>query len=78
MQTVQISAPEFFDLLKARGTSMWEIFAQMVDGKTKELIFLDATQKILFTYILPETSEQLEADRKQFAEEYANKLSEMN
>lgn len=57
---------------------MWEIFTQMIDGNEKEIIFLDDEDKILFTYILPENLEKLESDRKQFAAEYAEKLSGLN
>ena len=57
---------------------MWEIFAQMIDGEEKELIFLDDEEKILFNYILPVSLEQLNKDREQFAKEYAEKLSHLN
>ncbi len=78
MKAVQIKASSFFELLKSRDVSMWEIFSQMIDGEEKELIFLDDDDKILFNYILPKTSEKLEEDRKTFAKEYAEKLSGMN
>ncbi|WP_326985612.1 hypothetical protein [Chryseobacterium sp. MP_3.2] len=57
---------------------MWEIFAQMIDGEEKEMIFLDEEEKILFTYILPINIEKLEEDRTQFSKEYADKLSSLN
>ena len=78
MKNIQIKASSFFELLKAKDTSMWEIFTQMIDGNEKEIIFLDDEDKILFTYILPENLEKLEEDRKKFAEEYAEKLSGLN
>ena len=78
MKNIQIKASSFFELLKAKDTSMWEIFAQMIDGTEKEIIFLDDEDKILFTYILPENLEKLESDRKKFAKEYAEKLSGLN
>ncbi|KIA83551.1 hypothetical protein OA84_08590 [Kaistella solincola] len=78
MKNIQIKASSFFELLKAKDTSMWEIFTQMIDGNEKEIIFLDDEDKILFTYILPENLEKLESDRKQFAAEYAEKLSGLN
>ena len=56
MKNIQIKASSFFDLLKAKDTSMWEIFAQMIDGSEQEIIFLDDEDKILFTYILPENT----------------------
>lgn len=45
MQTIQIQAEQFFELLKLKDTSMWEIFAQMIDGNEKEIIFLDEEEK---------------------------------
>lgn len=78
MKNIKIKAQDFFDLLKSKDTSMWEIFAQMIDGTEKEIIFLDDNELILFTYTLPEDLEQLENDRKQFSKEYAEKLSILN
>ena len=78
MKYIQIKASSFFELLKAKDTSMWEIFAQMIDGQEKEIVFLDDDDKVLFTYILPAELEKLNEDRKQFAEEYAEKLSGLN
>lgn len=73
-----IQASQFFDLLKVRDTSMWEIFSQMIDGDEKEIIFVDNDEKILFSYTLPKTLEALKKDQKVFAEEYAQKISGMN
>ena len=78
MEIIQIKASGFFELLKIKDTSMWEIFSQMMGEKEKEIIFLDDDEKILFTYILPNNNAQLEADREQFAKEYSDKLSGMN
>lgn len=78
MKTIQIQASQFFDLLKQKDTSMWEIFAQMIDGEEKEIIFLDDEEKILFNYILPENVEKLKEDQKVFAKEYAGKISGLN
>lgn len=78
MKTVQIKAAQFFELLKMKDCSMWEIFAQMIDGEEKEMIFLDEEDKILFTYILPTNIEKLNEDRTQFSKEYAEKLSNLN
>lgn len=78
MKNIKIKAQDFFDLLKSKDTSMWEIFAQMIDGTEKEIIFLDDNELILFTYTLPEDLEQLENDQKQFSKEYAEKLSILN
>ncbi len=78
MKNIQIKASSFFELLKMKDTSMWEIFAQMIDAEEKEIIFLDDEEKVLFNYLLPNNLEKLEEDRKQFAEEYAEKLSGLN
>lgn len=78
MKNIKIKAQDFFDLLKSKDTSMWEIFAQMIDGTEKEIIFLDDNELILFIYTLPEDLEQLENDQKQFSKEYAEKLSILN
>ena len=78
MKNIQIKASSFFELLKMKDTSMWEIFVQMIDSEEKEIIFLDDEEKVLFNYLLPSNLKKLEEDRKKFAEEYAEKLSGMN
>ena len=78
MKTIQIKANDFFELIKLKDTSMWEIFSQMIDGEEKEIIFLEKKKKILFNYILPQNLEKLEEDRKTFAKEYADKISNLN
>lgn len=78
MKIVQIKASQFFELLKMKDASMWEIFAQMIDGEEKELIFLDDEEKILFNYVLPTNLDQLNKDREEFSKEYSEKLSSMN
>ena len=75
MKIIQIKANDFFELIKLKDTSMWEIFSQMIDGEEKEIIFLDEEEKVLFSYILPQNLEKLEEDRKTFAKEYAEKMS---
>ena len=78
MKIIQIKASQFFELLKSRDTSMWEIFAQMIGDEEKEIIFLDDEEKLIFTYLLPNNLEKLQEDRKQFAQEYSEKLSGLN
>lgn len=78
MKNIQIKAKDFFELLKIRDTSMWEIFAQMVDGEEKEIVFLDEENKVLFSYVLPSTMEKLQEDQKIFAKEYAEKIAQNN
>ncbi|GAA4153269.1 hypothetical protein GCM10022217_08810 [Chryseobacterium ginsenosidimutans] len=78
MQKIEIKAEQFFELLKLKDTSMWEIFAQMIDGNEKEIIFLDNEDKILFNYVLPSEKEKMEEDRKEFSKQFADKLSNLN
>lgn len=78
MKSIQIKANDFFEFLKTKDTSMWEIFSQMIDGEEKEITFLDEEKKILFRYTLPNNLEKLEEDRKTFAKEYAEKMSKLN
>ncbi|MCC2591442.1 hypothetical protein [Chryseobacterium sp. MFBS3-17] len=78
MKAIQIKATPFFEMLKTKDTSMWEIFAQLMDGEEKELIFTDDQDQILFSYTLPDSLEKLNEDREKFAQEYAEKLSGMN
>lgn len=78
MKKIVIQAQSFFDLLKERETSMWEIFSQMLDGEEKELDFVDDNQKIIFQYILPNTAEKLEEDRIKFTEKFNEKLKHLN
>ncbi len=78
MKNIQIKASSFFELLKMKDTSMWEIFAQMIEEKEREIIFLDDDEKILFTYLLPNNLDKLNEDRKEFAQEYSEKLSGLN
>lgn len=74
MKTVQIKAAPFFELLKLKDQSMWDIFAQMIDGEEKELIFLDDEEKFMFAYRLPSTLEEMKKDKEIFAEKYAEKI----
>ncbi|SIQ60881.1 hypothetical protein SAMN05880574_1188 [Chryseobacterium sp. RU37D] len=78
MQKIEIKAEQFFELLKLKDTSMWEIFSQMIDGNEKEIIFLDNEEKTLFNYILPSNKEKLEEDRKEFSKQFADKLANLN
>lgn len=78
MQKIEIKADDFFELLRLKDVSMWEIFSQMVDENEKEIIFLDQENKILFNYILPASKEKLEEDRKEFSKQFSEKLSNLN
>ena len=74
MKTIHIQAKEFFELLKLKDQSMWDIFAQMIDGEEKEILFLDEEGKSLFGYRLPATLEKMQEDKKLFTEKYAEKI----
>ena len=78
MEIIQIKASAFFELLKMRDTSMWEVFAQMIGEKEKEIIFLDDEEKVLFNYIWPDNLDQLNKDREKFSKEYSEKISGLN
>lgn len=78
MQKIEIKADQFFELLRLKDVSMWEIFAQMITENEKELIFLDHEDKILFNYILPDNKEKLEEDRKEFSKQFSDKLNPLN
>lgn len=75
MKTIQIKAHDFFELLKLKETSMWDIFSQMIDGEEKQIIFLNEENQVLFRYVLPKNIEKLREDRKIFAEEFTKKLN---
>lgn len=78
MKNISIKATDFFELLKLRDQSMWDIFAQMIDGEEKEIVFLNDDKEYIFHYILPKTIEKLQEDKTVFAKEYAEKLSGLN
>ncbi len=75
MKKIQIQAQPFFETLKLRDHSMWDLFAQLIDGEEKELQFLDEQNEVLFAYILPKTLEQMQEDRTIFAKEFSEKIS---
>ena len=76
MKKIQIKTKDFFELLKIKETSMWDIFTQMIDNEEKEIIFLDNDNNILFNYILPNNIEKLQSDKKIFIENFALKIKE--
>lgn len=78
MKTVEINTRSFFEMLKERDASMWDVFAQLIDGTPKTLLFTGDEGEVLFSYSLPETEEQLKAGQKRFAEEYQSKLNALN
>ncbi|MBT0550612.1 hypothetical protein [Riemerella anatipestifer] len=78
MKIVHIKANDFFELLKLKDVSMWDIFAQMIDGEEKQLQFMDNNNEVLFSYNLPTTTEQLQEDKAIFSKQYAKKLMQNN
>lgn len=78
MKTIRIKAQDFFDLLKLQDVSMWDIFAQMIDGEEKEIIFLNDQEEILFNYTLPSTLEKMQEDKEIFVKEFSEKLKSQN
>ena len=78
MKNITIKANDFFFFLKLKDQSMWDIFAQMIDGEEKEIVFLNDDKEYIFHYILPTTIEKLQEDKALFAKEYAEKLSGLN
>ncbi|WP_417430506.1 hypothetical protein [Halpernia sp.] len=78
MKIIEIKATPFFELIKLKGQSMWDIFAQMIDGEEKELVFLDDENKPLFHFILPKKLEELKEIQKEFAKEYSDKIAGFN
>ena len=78
MKNITIKATDFFELLKLRDQSMWDVFASLVDGEAKEIVFVNDNKEYLFHYILPTTIEKLQEDKQLFAKEYSEKLSGFN
>ncbi len=76
MKNIQIRTEEFFELLKLQDASMWDVFEKMIDGEEKQIIFLDKDEKVVTTYILPQTIEQLKGDKEVFNKTFAEKLSQ--
>lgn len=74
MEIIRIKTEEFFELLRLKDTSMWDVFSQMVSGEEKQILFVDKEDNIMFNYILPSTQEQLEADKQAFNQSFMEKL----
>lgn len=77
MKRIHVQAKPFFDLLKTKNQSMWEMFAQLVNGEEQEIIFIDEEEKVLFNFILPKTTQELANTQKEFSEEFKKKVQEM-
>lgn len=75
MKKIHIQAAPFFDLLKQKNQSMWEIFEQMLGSEEQEIIFINEQEEVLFNYILPDNVDQLKRDQQKFSEEFKNKIA---
>lgn len=78
IKKITIKANDFFELLKLKGESMWDIFAQIIDGEEKEITFVNDKDEYLFHYVLPTTVEKMKEDQILFSKEYAGKISGIN
>lgn len=75
IKTIEIQTRPFFERLKETDVDMWQILRQMIKKDEEQLvIFLDEQGKELAHYMLPTSEEQLEEDRKLFAEAFKLKL----
>lgn len=77
MKKIHIQAEPFFDLLKEKNQSMWDIFEQMIQEHEQEIIFINDEQQVLFNYILPNNIDKLKEDQKKFSEEFKNKIAQV-
>ena len=77
MKKIHIQAEPFFDLLKEKNQSMWDIFEQMIQEHDQEIIFINNEQQVLFNYILPNNIDKLKEDQKKFSEEFKNKIAQV-
>ncbi|MXV37531.1 hypothetical protein GO491_02390 [Flavobacteriaceae bacterium Ap0902] len=77
MKKIQIKAKPFFDLLKIKDQSMWDIFAQLIDGEEQEIIFTHEDDTVLFNYFLPENVEELKVQQEKFTEEFKKKVQKL-
>ena len=77
MNKIHIQAEPFFDLLKEKNQSMWDIFEQMIQEHEQEIIFINDKEQVLFNYILPNNIDKLKEDQKKFSEEFKNKIAQV-
>lgn len=76
MQKIQINTHAFFEILKERQVSMWDIFAELMNSGSSLLVFLNQDGTEIFSYQLPKTLEELKQDQKKFAEEFRLKIQQ--
>ncbi|MGI9525618.1 MAG: hypothetical protein ACR2MS_00745 [Weeksellaceae bacterium] len=74
MKKVEIKAKPFFDLLRLKDQSMWDIFAQLINGEEQLIVFTQEDETVLFDYILPKTEKALREQQKEFTEEFKKKI----
>lgn len=68
MQQVTIQTKAFFEMIKSRDLSMWEVLGEMIDGEAKKISFVDESGNMMMEYLLPTNKEQLQKDQKEFAD----------
>lgn len=78
MQTIEIKAQAFFEKIKERQLSMWDLLEQLIDGNEKTVLFLDEKDNVLMQYLLPATKEKLKLDQKAFAQLFRDRISNKN
>ncbi|HTO15502.1 MAG TPA: hypothetical protein VLZ83_07010 [Edaphocola sp.] len=77
MKTIQIKTKSFFELLKDKNYSMWQLFEQMINEEEEQMIiFIDEDEKEIAHYLLPKNVKQLENDQKVFSGYFKEKLKE--
>ncbi|HRP88946.1 MAG TPA: hypothetical protein PKX92_02795 [Edaphocola sp.] len=75
MKTITIQTKAFFELIKSKEISMWQLFEQMINKEEEQLIiFVNEDEKEIAHYHLPKTKEQLFLDQKSFADIFKEKL----
>lgn len=76
MEIVSIQAEAFFEIIKLKDTSMWDLFSNMIDGTEKHLVFLNSKNQVLFDYILPKNLEDLKQNQSLFTKVFSEKLEQ--
>jgi len=76
MKNIQIDAEKFFGKLKLQEISMWDIFEQMLGEEPQQIVFLDSENRVLASYVLPTSKEQLLQDKKSFSQSFLERLKQ--
>lgn len=79
IKTIEIKANDFFEKIGLYNVSMWDVLSNMMNPEEEQLIiFLDQDNKEIAHYLLPTSEEQLQRDKKHFAEYFKEKLQQTN